>query len=258
MPLVGRSAELTALRAALDGVARDAGGCWLVAVPGGIGKSRRGKVLLEEATRRGWSTTDGRAFPAESGVPYALFAEALQPIVRHFDAAALQVLTRGVGELTRIFPWLGGPMAAGEPPSPDFRSRLHWHFAQFLRGLAERQPLVVVLEDRQWADTSSLELLHFVARHTTDTPLLLYCTYKPEMLKGGIVAALEETVRQRLDTRQPTGALFLQAEARQAVRPSAPQVRGSKRGVSCDGRGLTSAFRAAVRNPDTIVSGRRS
>jgi DNA-binding CsgD family transcriptional regulator/tetratricopeptide (TPR) repeat protein len=196
LPLVGRSAELAALRDTLDGVARGAGACWLVAGPGGIGKTRLGKALLEEAAQRGWSTASGRAFPAESGVPYALFADALLPIVRHLDEAALMVLTRGVGELTRIFPWLGGEIGTvGESGMPDFRSRLHWHFMQFVRGLAAKQPLVVVLEDLQWADTSSLELLHFVARHSSDMPLLLYCTYNPEKLHGSGVSALEQTVR---------------------------------------------------------------
>jgi DNA-binding CsgD family transcriptional regulator len=194
LPLVGRSAELTALRGALDRAAGGAGSCWLVAGPGGIGKTRLGRALLDEAAQRGWATASGRAFPAESGVPFALFADALMPVVRHLDEAALQVLTRGVGELTRIFPWLGGTTPPSGEPTPDFRSRLHWHFTQFLRGLAAKRPLIVALEDLQWADTSSLELLHFVARHCTDTPLVLYCTYNPEKDSGAAVAALERTV----------------------------------------------------------------
>jgi DNA-binding CsgD family transcriptional regulator len=202
LPLVGRAAEMAALHAALDAVGQGEGSVWLVAGPGGIGKTRLGRALLEEAGRRGWTAASGRAFPAESGVPYALFADALLPVVRRLDDPALLVLTRGVDELKSIFPWLGGQSApAGELQAPDFRSRLHWHFTQFLRGLAAKQPLVVVLEDLQWADTSSLELLHFVARHTTDSPLLLYCTYNPEKVSGGAVAALEHTVRELRGSR---------------------------------------------------------
>jgi DNA-binding CsgD family transcriptional regulator len=197
LPLVGRAFEMAALQTALDGIDQGAGSTWLVSGPGGIGKTRLGRALLEETGRRGWRAASGRAFPAESGVPYALFADALLPIVRPLDDPALLVLTRGVGELTRIFPWLSGHDTSGsELEAPDFRSRLHWHFTQFLRGLAAKQPLVVVLEDLQWADTSSLELLHFVARHTVDTPLLLYCTYNPEKVTGPGVPALERTVRE--------------------------------------------------------------
>jgi DNA-binding CsgD family transcriptional regulator len=197
LPLVGRTAEIAALQAALDGAMQGAGSCWLVSGPGGIGKTRLGRTLLDEAGRRGWSVASGRAFPVEAGVPYALFADALLPLVRHLDDPALLVMTRGAGELTRIFPWLRGHEAAGgDLEAPDFRSRLHWHFTQLLRGLAAKQPLVFVLEDLQWADTSSLELLHFVARHTADTPLLLYCTYNSEKLAGPAVPALERTVRE--------------------------------------------------------------
>jgi DNA-binding CsgD family transcriptional regulator/tetratricopeptide (TPR) repeat protein len=197
LPLVGRTAELAELYAALDAAARGTGSSWLVSGPGGIGKTRLGRALTEETERRGWSAASGRAFPAEAGVPYALFADALLPIVRRMAEAELLVLTRGVSELTQIFPWLGGgPADAAALHAPDFRSRLHWHFTQFLRALGAKQPLVVVLEDLQWADTSSLELLHYVARHLTDAPLVLYCTYNPEKVRGATLRALEQTVRE--------------------------------------------------------------
>jgi ATP/maltotriose-dependent transcriptional regulator MalT len=195
LPLVGRGTEVAELHAALDATARGAGSTWLVSGTGGVGKTRLGRVLSEDAARRGWTTASGRAFPVEAGVPYALFADALLPTLRQLDEPALTVLTRGVGELTQIFPWLGGGSAVAMQ-SPDFRSRLHWHFAQFVRGLAAKQPLVVVLEDLQWADTSSLELLHFVARHLVDAPLLLYCTHNPEhKVRGTALRALEQTLR---------------------------------------------------------------
>jgi DNA-binding CsgD family transcriptional regulator len=181
MPLVGRSDEMAELRGAMDGLARGRGTLWLVSGVGGVGKTRLGQAVVEEAVRRDWAVASGRAFPVESGVPYALFADALQPVVRRMNPEHLRVMTRGVGELTHIFPWL----APGSPPlqdveSGDFRNRLHWHFTQFLRGLLHDWPLLVVLEDLQWADTSSLELLHFVARQMTDVPLFLFCTYNPE------------------------------------------------------------------------------
>lgn len=198
LPLVGRNVELVELRAALDAAARGAGSSWLVSGSGGVGKTRLGHVLMEDAKRRDWWVASGRAFPVESGVPYALFADALLPIVRRMDEQALVVLTRGVGELTQIFPWLG---AGGSRPdvdthSPDFRSRLHWHFTEFLRGLVARHPMFIVLEDLQWADTSSLELLHFVARHMSEAQLVLYCTWNPEPRAAApALRSLEHTVR---------------------------------------------------------------
>jgi DNA-binding NarL/FixJ family response regulator len=177
LPFAGRAAELAALHAALAITERGEGSTWLVTGTSGIGKSRLGRRLAGEAQRRGFAVASGRAFPVDAGVPYALFSDALLPTVRRLDEQALMVLTRGVGELTQLFPWLGQPPAkAADAQTADFRNRLHWHFTQFLRGLVAQQPMLVVLEDLQWADTSSLELLHFLARHTADSPLLLFCT----------------------------------------------------------------------------------
>jgi DNA-binding CsgD family transcriptional regulator len=200
-PFVGRSAELRALRAALDQAERGQGTVWLVAGDAGVGKTRLGSALLEEAAGRGWGTAGGRAFPVETGIPYALLGDALQPMVRRLDPATVASLTRGVGELRWLFPWLGGE-AAGPPADlgvggGDFLSRLYWHFTQFLRDLVSRQPLAVVLEDLQWADSSSLELLHFVLRQLLDRPIFVYCTFNPVYRKANSpLEAFERSVRQ--------------------------------------------------------------
>jgi DNA-binding CsgD family transcriptional regulator/tetratricopeptide (TPR) repeat protein len=199
LPLVGRDEELAALRATMDALPQGAAAAaaWLVSGTAGVGKTRLTLAAADEARRRGWLVASGRAFRVESGVPYALFADALLPLVRQLDEQALVLLTRGVGELAHLFPWLA---QATEVPvqerAADFRARLHWHFTQFLRALAAKQPLLLVLEDLQWADTSSLELLHFVARHTADAPVFLLGTFNPEHAAAvpGL-RALEQEVR---------------------------------------------------------------
>ncbi|MBR9988735.1 MAG: AAA family ATPase, partial [Gemmatimonadetes bacterium] len=185
-PLVGRSTELAELRATLDEVGRGTGATWLVSGEAGVGKTRLGDAVSEEATRRGWHVATGKAFAVEAGVPYALVSDALMTVTRHMDANALAVLTRGVGELAAIFPWL--PQTDARPAdtdTADFRSRLHWHFTQFIRGLAAKRPILVRLEDLQWADTSSLDLLHFMARQMTDAPFFLFCTFNPDHPDSG-------------------------------------------------------------------------
>jgi DNA-binding CsgD family transcriptional regulator len=203
LPMVGRSAELAELRAVLDGAQRRAGTIWLVSGTGGVGKTRLGSALAEEAQRRDWTVASGRSFPVESGVPYALFADALLPVQRQLDDAGLAALTREVAELTVLFPRLGSvPGGAEEVQTPHFRNRLHWHFAEFLRNASARRPLLVVLEDLQWADTSSLELLHFVARHVTDAPLFIFCTVNPEYPPTAALRALGEAVNSLPGGRQ--------------------------------------------------------
>jgi hypothetical protein len=120
LPLVGRSAELAELRGVMDTVERGSGCTWLVTGEGGVGKTRLGRAAMEEAGRRDWYVAAGRAFAVESGVPYALFADALLPVVRRLDEDSLTVLTRGVDELTWLF---RGSRAMVQPaPSPDRRT----------------------------------------------------------------------------------------------------------------------------------------
>ena len=170
------------LSQALANVGSGRGCTVILAGEGGIGKTRLAKAAVEDAERRKWQVAFGRAYPVETGVPYALFSDALLPILRKLDASALQVLTRGgSAELAYLFPALvasherATPVARGDPA--EFKARLLWNFTQFLVRLSAKQPLVLVLENLQWADAASLELLHFVARQISQEKLLLLCTY---------------------------------------------------------------------------------
>jgi len=181
LPLVGRTRELAALESLMEG-GRDGGtSVVIVAGEGGVGKSRLVGELGDRAERRGWKVAYGRAFPVETGVPYALFSDAFLPVFRELDADTLTVLSRGgEAELRYLFPALaiGGP--AAEPPAGDpdeVRTRLMWNFAEFLKSYAARAPLLCILEDLQWADESSLQLLHFLARQAESQPILILCTY---------------------------------------------------------------------------------
>lgn len=170
------------LASALDDGESGKGSTVLLAGEGGVGKTRLVKALADQATRRGWNVALGRAYPVESGVPYALFSDALLPVLRKLDASALNVLTRGgSAELAYLFPALAPPgereRSAGRENPTEFKARLLWNFAQFLGRFAARQPLLIVLENLQWADASSLELLHFVARQLGAEKIVLLCTY---------------------------------------------------------------------------------
>jgi len=181
LPLVGRTRELAALESLLEVGRADGTSVVIVSGEGGVGKSRLVAELGARAEGRGWKVAYGRAFPVESGVPYALFADAFLPILREIDADTLTVLTRGgAEELRYLFPALGQRGPRGEAPAgePDeVRTRLMWNFAEFLKNYSARSPLLCILEDLQWADESSLQLIHFLARQSEHQPILILCTY---------------------------------------------------------------------------------
>jgi DNA-binding CsgD family transcriptional regulator/tetratricopeptide (TPR) repeat protein len=181
-PLVGRSAELALLSNATDDAAKGAGRSVFIVGEGGIGKTRLASAAAERAAKRGWSVAVGRAYPVETGVPYALFSDALLPLVRNLDPSALSVLTRGsASDFGYLFPSLGpsadrNRTSAGADPS-EIKARLLWGFTQFLGRLSTKQPLLIVLENLQWADASSLELFHFLARQIETQKIILLGTY---------------------------------------------------------------------------------
>ena len=198
LPLVGRSSELTVLGALLDAAGAGRGGTVFLVGEGGVGKTRLATTLADEARARAWAVAVGRAYPVETGVPYAPFADALLPLIRSLDAATVSVLTRGgLAELAALFPTLSdAPIAA--PPRGDpseVKARLLWNIARFLVRLAARRPLLIVLDNLQWADASSLELLHFIARQITSEPLLLLCTYnEAERDQNATLRATEQSL----------------------------------------------------------------
>ena len=195
--LVGRSTELNVLAGAL--AAADAGNGSTVFVVGesGIGKTRLVEALTDQAARRGFTAAAGRAYPVETGVPYAVFSDALMPLLRNIEPSVLTLLTRGgTAELAQLFPALGN---ADRPASPargdpaELKARVLWNFTQLLSRLSAKKPLLLVLENLQWADSASLEMLHFVARQIGNERLLLVGTHNDPDLRGN--AALRGTER---------------------------------------------------------------
>ena len=181
LPLVGRDAELQSLSRALDAAERGSASTIFLAGGGGIGKTRLAETIVADAARRGFSTAVGRAYPVESGVPYALFSDALLPTLRSIDASTLAVLSRGgEAELARLFPALdlrATPQSVARGDAADIKARLLWNFSQFLGRFAAKRPLLIVLENLQWADASSLELLHFTARQLASHHIVILCSY---------------------------------------------------------------------------------
>lgn len=186
LPLIGRRNETRVLRGHLREQEPFGRPLVFLVGEGGAGKTRLAETLAEEAGRRGWAVVRGAAYPAESGIPYAVFSDAFLPLLRGVERERLASLTRGTGpELRYLFPALdveGDPVAPGVAGDPEeYRIRLFWIFTEFLGRLASRAPLLVVLEDLHGADASSLELLHFAVRNVGARPVRFVCSYTEDL-----------------------------------------------------------------------------
>ncbi|HEX6418074.1 MAG TPA: BTAD domain-containing putative transcriptional regulator [Acidimicrobiales bacterium] len=171
--LVGRELELRQALAALD---EAAAGARVLLVEGepGIGKTRLVEEVAAEAARRGVAVHWGRAF--EGGATPALWPW-LGP---------LRELAADLGEAGAV-PELGALLhgdeggaerAPGGPRADPSRVRLLDAARRLVAGAAAARPRLLVLDDLQWADLPSLELLAFLARQLAAERVLLACTVR--------------------------------------------------------------------------------
>ncbi len=184
-PIVGRERELAAIAQMRAQAGLGKGAVLLVSGDSGVGKTRLLAELSGPARDAGWQVMDGSAYALEAAIPYAPFADACEPTITRIDANQLVRLTRGDRRVvTTLAPGLtdasasaANERAASGSSVAELQVRLHAGILQLLVRLSERQPVLLVLENLQWADTSSLELLHFLARQVHAHRILLVGTW---------------------------------------------------------------------------------
>ncbi len=149
---VGRARELWELQRVLADAQAGTGATVLVAGEAGIGKTRLASELANRARAAGFDVLLGRSIDlVGTELPYQPFVEALRPL----------------GE-----PWRGD----GRTPGSQLRV-----FEETLALLTERAasaPVLLVLEDLHWADTSTLDLVVYLAHNLGDRQILLLATYR--------------------------------------------------------------------------------
>jgi predicted ATPase len=214
-PLVGRATEFGRLVEVYHAAAQ--GDPHVVALEGeaGIGKTRLALEFLNWASAQGARVLHGRAFEAGDRVPY-------QPIVDAFRqsglGSSLASLPEAVtpffarlappwrAELTRLLPELSGTLPDARLVSGDdaaARTRLLEAVARLTQAMAEPSPLVVFVDDAQWADVASLDVLRYTVRHwrTHDTRAMLLLTLRNESLNSSLVEWLSGIEREAPTTR---------------------------------------------------------
>ncbi len=212
--LVGRDAELAQLRELWRTAVGGSGRCALIGGEAGAGKTRLARELAVYARLGGAVVLTGGCYEFEATTPYLPFVEALRRFVREASAAELQrTLGDQAAVLARLAPELAvrlGPLDPAPVLSPpEERLRLFDHVARWLQAVASPRGVLLILDDLQWADQGTLQLLHYLLRHLAGDSLLALATYRveeigPEHPLGFLVAELN---RERLVTRVKLGRL---------------------------------------------------
>jgi eukaryotic-like serine/threonine-protein kinase len=246
---VGRAAELAALHEART--AHRAGPA-AVAIKGGsgLGKSALVRRFLAEAVESQPDTVvlAGRCYPTES-VPYKALdslVDALRQRLRLLAPAEAEGLsTLDLGSLARLFPVLRGVEGVGAtapadiPDPQELRRRATLAFRQLLAWLADRHPVILSIDDGQWGDADSANLMLEVLRGPDAPAVLLLLVYRegeeatsaflrlllpalPELRGYGLVTVGEMDVREaELLARAALGDGADEGRAREIVREGA-------------------------------------
>lgn len=186
---IGRTAELEQLES-LYARAADTETAAVAVVLGeaGVGKSR----LVEELCRRamaagGRSLVGGAMEIEEANLPYVPLLEALRPVVDaalEGDVDANEAIGRARPELTQLFPELEPTLRerGGEAGIGLAQTRLYGQLLGVLGRLGRQAPLIFVVEDLQWVDRSTRELIGFLARTLDSARVLLILTVRTDAL----------------------------------------------------------------------------
>ncbi len=242
--LLERSADLRELDGALAGAAGGRGRLILVEGEPGIGKSS----LLEAALRLAEVRSMGvlRAAPGEmeSGYSYGLALELFgRVLARSKDREALLV-----GAAAHVAPILasGAPSTPVHPVDPfPIVHGLYW----LTVALAERRPLLIAVDDAQWADPASLRFLVYLAQRVTELPIALVAALRPRLLdEPAELSALRLATRDVVRPRRLT--LTGVRDTIAMLRPEDARLRGDAGVVGATDEAFVAACHRATRgNP---------
>jgi len=235
-PLVGRGAEHARLGRALQEARQGSGSALVLVGDAGVGKSRLAEEISGAAIAEGGRLVIGSCHETEQVLPFAPWINALRAGDVVTTVAAMPELAAVWRlELARLLPELAEPGA--EPVTTSESSlRLFEAVVDLVQRLAARQPLIVLLEDLQWADESSLRLFAFVARRITRARVVLLATARAEDVTATplLREILDEIEREQPAARLDIGPLS-ERETYQLVEALLPTGR-RRRGADAVGR----------------------
>jgi adenylate cyclase len=181
--LIGRDAERAQLLDSINQAASDRGTLIVLSGDAGIGKTRLVEEALEAARRRGCLTFVGRCYE-QHGTPAMIpYIEVLEDASRLLPGWVFQQtigpsapeLAKLLPELYRLFPDMPPPL---ELP-PELRQRfLFTNIREFLTRCSTFTPLVIVVDDLQWADESTLQMTQHLAQYLSTLPIVVIAVYR--------------------------------------------------------------------------------
>jgi serine/threonine protein kinase len=211
VPFVGRHEQLDALKAAFDAsLTREAPVVVMLRGRSGMGKSALATRFLGTlASRPDVLVLSGRCYEREA-VPFKAVDQVVDELSRwltrlHEDEA-YDLLPQGIHALARLFPVLRNARIVADAPDVDsdvadpleVRRRAFAALKDLFARIAEHRSLVIHIDDLQWGDADSIQLLEAMLSTPAPQPLLLVCDHRSELAASSDALAALVTTRSRL------------------------------------------------------------
>lgn len=201
--LVAREEERERFRAALDAVMDGAGHVLLLGGESGVGKTRLLQELMVDARDRDYAVATARCYASDQESPYYPFLEALSALSTSKPARSLVEAQRSWKQVRRL---VGEGIADGGVVGPNVvrQQQLFLAVSNLLQTVAGSAPVVILIDDLQWADANSLRLLQYLAHATRDSRILIAAAFRVAHLTEEhpeLSQAIQTLSRERLAER---------------------------------------------------------
>lgn len=161
-----RSEEFCSLGSALDGAKEGRGAVVIVGGPPGCGNSSLLKACVVSAGKAGAVLLDAIASPAERGIQFGVVEQLFQHAELPVQYANLLESVREEGERLAVLP--GSPTAR-----PEIRTEILYRLYGAVMRISRQVPVMIVVDDLQYADAASLQFLLFLARRVRKSKILI-------------------------------------------------------------------------------------
>ena len=188
----------------------------------GLGKTSLLSVATDAAAER-FTVVRAGGHEMEQGYPFAVVHQVIESLLARYGAD-LEELNGGPGSLRALMQSSVQAAAGPERATPPARSEVVYAVYWFMASVAERQPLLLCLDDLHWSDPDSLEAFRFLVLRVEPLPVVLVGALRPwPALTAQVVDSVTRDGRARAwDLRPLTPAASLHLLAQGLGGPPSP------------------------------------
>ncbi len=202
-PIIGRQNELAAIATRLSSAIAGAGFTIFLAGESGVGKSRLAEAAISSGRDLGMGVLAGRCLPHGGGLPFHAYANAIRngiPRLTEVLAGSLERRAALLGiEMRNRLPIIKSFLNMSGASTVANQEQLWDSLLTLLRIICAERPVILYLDDLQWADDDTLRFFGYVARNAVEMPVVQLATYRTSAADDGSTQgamSMSDLVRQ--------------------------------------------------------------